>query len=821
MAEFKQGYWVELLPTERADGSLAVTLIARRSFTIPDDDPTCQPLQDEEQAPLLLEDRYDIGDADSAPPTLEYEVVPEKALCDVIVVGKTYSPSGKPEAQWECAVQIGTVLRRLQVCGPRVCRFTQPQKRSGKLVSQPPKFSAPDPVAEVALTLSLAYGGQTWVIPDEETLRVQRQVQEVMDVELADKKAAKAAQKAAKVEAEAKAQKEAADKEFLEAPVGDLDEQDAKLNRAWGEFGYDDDGVRVWGEATSKKGTAVMDLDAFAAWQADLDEKADEQAIAEPPKAKSSKRANAKGEVLEIDDGVAILDDETLAEELAKSATDQEELKSAQSEAAKRRRKESVVVNDGTRVISAMDDEQLEEWEESLQDRLTEQDAETLAVLNAEAIARKKALEAKLEEFPKLPCPTNPFGLGFVVSNVKELIEGMPLPQLEDPDAPLTPKDLLQDLLALDKVPLPAGFSVWPRHATPRIEFAGEYPSELKDYDKRLEQQKREIDLDDEDEVSALRELEKRGVPGQMRANYFNSAAPTLQLEGVYGDEEITLTNLTKTGTLYFRLPGRAVVAELERGQGVERVDMKLDTVVIEPDERLVTLLWRAHFPFASWQELGTYPGMVGWVLDLDLDDKKRDEWDASVAAKRSDGTAMLDISELEKTDEYWKTISNERKSKEAAAAAVEGTQALDIERMGLYRQVEDDDWVQEASDGTVDEDAFAQKEAEEQAWLEEKNAAVKRLEEQDKAEQERREEIATAVKANKKIPPPDSEKSAAQLKKAKAARSKTSAKPKASGKTKTPAKPKAAPKRAGRKVAAPAKPKSSRAKSPRGTSKK
>ena len=97
MADLRKGYWVELLPGERADGQLVITLIAKRSFTIPIDQPVIEPIEDDDQPPLLTEDRYDEGDAETAPPTLEHELVGEKGGADVIVVGKAYAPGGKPK----------------------------------------------------------------------------------------------------------------------------------------------------------------------------------------------------------------------------------------------------------------------------------------------------------------------------------------------------------------------------------------------------------------------------------------------------------------------------------------------------------------------------------------------------------------------------------------------------------------------------------------------------------------------------------------------------------------------------------------------------
>ncbi len=771
MADLRKGYWVELLPGERADGQLVITLIAKRSFTIPIDQPVIEPIEDDDQPPLLTEDRYDEGDAETAPPTLEHELVGEKGGADVIVVGKAYAPGGKPKKEYECAIRIGDKLRRLRIVGPRKCRWLRPKKRKdAPPVPSPPVFGEAKPIAVVDLTYANAYGGQTWVIPDEETLRISRTVAEVMEDEGREKAEKKAKAKEEKIKAAEKKKKEEEEQAMLDEAVGAISEEDEKLLRARGQFGYDHEGVRLAGVATSQRGTAVMDMDSFEQWQAEQDKMEAEGRLSEEEKAAvDAMRRNALGEGLVIDDGVEILDADKLAEELAKSEEEQEARRQELADAAKSRKREAVEMAGGTRMIDldAVDDGDKDAWEGDLGEQLKEEDVEREEARLAEIKERKKKEEEALAEFGKFPCPTNPYGKGFYVSPVRQIVDRLELPLIEDPDAPLTPRDLMQNIEKLEDVPLPAGFSVFPRHASPRVDYAGEYPSELAGWEAEQERQKREMDLEEEDDVIALREMDKRRMPGQMDRRWFNSASPCLRLDFLAGDEEITLTNLTKDGTMYFRLPSRSLQAELDRGRGVERQEMVLDTLIIEPEERQVSMLWRAWFEMESWDELGEYPQMIGWVLDLDIKDKRRKDWEDATAKARGDGTQMLDISEadLDPEDPYWRTISDKRKAEEAAAAAVEGTAALDIERMGLYRQVDDEDWVAEASDGTVDVAAEKKKAAEEEAYLEKKQDAMKKLEASEKEEDERRQEIAEAAAEGKPIPPKDADKTPKQLK--------------------------------------------------------
>ncbi len=750
MPDLRKGYWVALLPCERTTGELAIALIARRTYAIPIDNPTAQPLPDEDQPPFSIEDRCDEGDVMVAPPTLEGELVAEKARVDVIVVGKAYAPGGKPLPEFECGIRVGARQQRLRIIGPRKCLYTQPRKQEGKLVPQPPRFSEPEPVADVLLSFSNAYGGKTRVIPDDETLRIQRQVLSVMAAEKAEAdKKQEAAQAGAKAAAEKKA-KEAKEKELFDS-LGSGAQPDEDVARSDGKEGYDFEGVRIAGRAASKSGVAILR-------DGDLEKQKakDAQPVETPTEVKPKRRQTAAGEVLEVDEGVEILTDELLAVELAKSKADQDEAAKALAAASAARLGEKVESFDGALVLDkallleGASPQIQDEWEKTLRAGFVTTDEAELKARKKRIEERKKAEDEKLAEFPELPCPTNPYGKGFAVSPHEAILSRLELPLIEDPQAPLTPRDLLQDWLALEKVPLPVGFSTYPRQARPRIDLAGPYPSDLKGWERKLEEQKKALDLKKEEDVALLRELDKRSKPDVMKPGYWNAAAPTMQWGALTGDEEVTLTHLTKDGTLHFRLPGKVLEAELDRGRGVERRDLKLDTLVIEPDARQLTLIWRAHFPVQSFKEIEDYPHMVGWVLDLDVGERKERDWAEAARRAQGDGTQVLDIREMFAQEAYL-----EAKTPELDA----DQQALELEKMGTYRQVDDDGWVTKASDGTVDEAAEAKRKKEEEAYVKEKTDALKALEAKEKKEAERRAEIAKAAQEGKPVPPPDAKK--------------------------------------------------------------
>lgn len=740
MPDLRKGYWVALLPCERTSGEMAIAFLARRTYTIPLDAPTVAPLPDEEQPAFLLEDRCDEGDLQVAPPTLEGELVAEKARADVLIVGKAYAPGGKPLPEFECGVRVGGRQQRLRIIGPRKCQFTPPRKQDGKMVPQPPRFGAPEPVAEVLLSFANAYGGTTRVVPDDETLKIQRQVAAVMAAEKAEAdKKQEAAGAAAKAAAEQKA-KEDKHKALFDS-LGAKGAGDDEVAGGDPAEGYDFEGVRIAGRAASKSGVAILR-------DGDLDKlRAKDDVVRMPAAVVADKRRTAQGEAIEVDEGVAILTDALLAQELAQSKADQDAARQALAAASAARAGEQVESFDGALRLGAADPAIEAAWEETLRASFASTDSAEEAARKKRIADRKKLQDAALAEFPELPCPTNPYGKGFVVSPHEAVIQRLELPLIEDPAAPLTPADLLQDWLDLSKVPLPVGFSCYPRQARPRVDLAGPYPSDQKDWAKKLEAQKKSLDLKKDEDVAVLRELDKRQQPTGMKPGYWNSAAPTMQWGHLVGDEEVTLTHLTKDGTLYFRLPGKVLEAELDRGRGIERKDLTLDTLVIEPDTRTVTLLWRAHYPIANVQEMESYPHLVGWVLDLDVGARKERDREEAARRAQGDGTQVLDLSTLPLEQEVYLERS--------ASVPDPDQQALELSRMGTYRQVEDDGWLGKASDGTVDEEAEARRKAEEEAYVAEKTAALQALEAKDKKDAARREEIAKAAKEGKPVPPP------------------------------------------------------------------
>jgi hypothetical protein len=157
----------------------------------------------------------------------------------------------------------------------------------------------------------------------------------------------------------------------------------------------------------------------------------------------------------------------------------------------------------------------------------------------------------------------NPLGIGWAgaLSSNPE-IHGE-LPNLEDPEAPLVRRD---------GACVPASFGVLARAWLPRRKLAGTY------------------DLDWKNRRWPL-------APRDFDPAFHQSAPADQQLDRCTGGEPVRLVNLTPEGEWLFRIPQLDVPVHLLFEDRLERADLVIDTVEIEPEARRVTLTQRLAVP--------------------------------------------------------------------------------------------------------------------------------------------------------------------------------------------------------------------------------
>lgn len=150
-------------------------------------------------------------------------------------------------------------------------------------------------------------------------------------------------------------------------------------------------------------------------------------------------------------------------------------------------------------------------------------------------------------------------GVGYIKNSDSQNIEGTALPNFE------APSSLIKNWT--DK-PAPMCFGIVGRGCKPRIKYAGTY-------DKRWL-----------DECFPF-------LPQDFSEQYFHSAAEDQQLPSLNGGEVIRCLNMTPDSLLTFNVPTVDVSIEYVFRDKQEHVKPILDTVIIEPDEQRVLLIWR------------------------------------------------------------------------------------------------------------------------------------------------------------------------------------------------------------------------------------
>ncbi|MEO7650657.1 MAG: DUF2169 domain-containing protein [Bryobacteraceae bacterium] len=190
---------------------------------------------------------------------------------------------------------------------------------------------------------------------------------------------------------------------------------------------------------------------------------------------------------------------------------------------------------------------------------------------------------------PSIPLfyPRNDMGTGIALLNGKETIEGLALPNFEDPNDLLTPERIV--LGAPENwplQPLPQGFGWFQRTWYPRCTFAGSYPAFV-DVDTVTTEER--LGLVPKNHIALARQFRLPSYDVRMN----NGASHGMLFANLKGDEKITLRGLSPEGLLEFSLPGDAPKIALDIGSGSQQLQARLDTVSIRPDELELDLIWR------------------------------------------------------------------------------------------------------------------------------------------------------------------------------------------------------------------------------------
>jgi hypothetical protein len=176
---------------------------------------------------------------------------------------------------------------------------------------------------------------------------------------------------------------------------------------------------------------------------------------------------------------------------------------------------------------------------------------------------------------PSLADRRNPVGRGFAIDKLRLL--GTPVPQLEDPFAPLDSEN-----------PAPATFAPLPPDWEPRVRFAGTY-------DARWMRERAPLPPRDHDERHAC------CAPHDLW-----SQTP------LACDEPIEVVGATPEGTWRFQLPRYTALFGVTVRGDRKAIETHLDTLLIDADARRVELVFRAAFALPKKAEMIDAVEIVG-----------------------------------------------------------------------------------------------------------------------------------------------------------------------------------------------------------------
>ncbi|MBD3420114.1 MAG: DUF2169 domain-containing protein [Chitinivibrionales bacterium] len=190
----------------------------------------------------------------------------------------------------------------------------------------------------------------------------------------------------------------------------------------------------------------------------------------------------------------------------------------------------------------------------------------------------------------------NPIGKGFGLRGGVDDGAGMQVPNLEDPGSPVLP-----DHLALPKFedwehgPKPASLGWTRRNFFPRYTFAGVLPEYLEAAQRSQEEMQKKYP-----------QLGNTKIP-KMDYRVYQGASDGLWGQRLKGDEHVLLTYMDPDFPKFeFDLPNDIPLLTLDVGEGPQQLQPELQTVVIEMEEKRLSLVWRGYLEYGGIEELAS-----------------------------------------------------------------------------------------------------------------------------------------------------------------------------------------------------------------------
>lgn len=192
----------------------------------------------------------------------------------------------------------------------------------------------------------------------------------------------------------------------------------------------------------------------------------------------------------------------------------------------------------------------------------------------------------------------NPLGKGFCFKGCFDDPSQIVLPNQEDPENPLTPDSLV--LGSPDdwaNGPKPCSFGWTRRNFYPRYTYAGVLPEFLPQANAAAEQ-------------AAKQAGQAKPPPiAQVDFRFYQGASDGLWGSRLKGGEPVRLEYMDRKHPVFqFNLPKEVPVITLDIGDGPVQLAAELDTVVIDKEKNLLTMLWRGSKEYGGVEKLQDLP---------------------------------------------------------------------------------------------------------------------------------------------------------------------------------------------------------------------
>ena len=201
----------------------------------------------------------------------------------------------------------------------------------------------------------------------------------------------------------------------------------------------------------------------------------------------------------------------------------------------------------------------------------------------------------------------NPIGSGFTVKGgIDDDIESLPVPNIEDPLSPVTADNLVvQKFEDWPSAPKPASLGWTRRNFYPRYTWAGVLPEFLEAAQKNRDEMAKKYP-----------ELANTPIP-KMDFRVFQGASDGLWGKTLSGREHVVLSYLDAAVPRFeFELPGAKPRLIFDIGEGPKELEPVLQTVVIDKEKNICTMLWRGSLEYAGIEQLATLPKLEYAAVD-------------------------------------------------------------------------------------------------------------------------------------------------------------------------------------------------------------